>query len=658
MANSPSSAQPILDEAALALKIRKSRSSDVAHTKLQTDERVIARVTDGIYRQPGSAIRELISNAFDADATKVVIKTDRPRFREITISDNGNGMSPEMLAHMFLHIGGSAKRNKAGSDLGITDSNNSQLSPQGRRLIGKIGIGLFSVSQLTHRFEIFTKTTNDSFRTVASVALRQFSEDDVKDSTDELYEAGQVNIWREKAQNTKSHGTTIVLTSIRPQARDTLRSREIWSVIEQLDQQLDSDDDREISPPLYHIGRVDSSSILLERKGGSPISLPWNKTDNPDTAFRALVDSVWRLAQPSAVNPRLDAIFDYYLRMIWQLSLAAPLPYVDIHPFDLQIGDDLSAFLLSNEPGGSATQLQPGKGSTIREVLGLNDGVGTSTASFEVIVDDVKLARPIRYRGLPSTQNALKEPLMFVGKCREDFSKVPIELSGGPLAFEAYLFWTPKVAPTEHQGALVRIHGSSGTLFDSTFMRYQVSEQTRLRQIVCEIFVTTGLDSALNIDRESFNGAHPHAVYITKWLHNALRQLASTQKRLAGQIRSKSRAAENEEKLSEIKQVALRTWRRERDDPGETLPEVTLVDRSDKPSSAIGHSLVLRVGDLGPTRASRNTPRAINKQGIWEEKLKAVFVVLASYGLLDNLGSKKIDTLASALFKIISSADE
>ena len=96
---------------------------------------------------------------------------------------------------------------------------------------------------------------------------------------------------------------------------------------------------------------------------------------------------------------------------------------------------------------------------------------------------------------------------------------MPPELTGGPLEFEAYLMWAPKVAPTEHQGVLVRVHGSSGTLFDPTFLRYQVSEQTRLRQISCEIFVSEGLEAALNIDRESFNYAHPHVVYITNWLH-------------------------------------------------------------------------------------------------------------------------------------------
>src|SRR5436305_4043960 len=232
------------DEQNLVASIRKSESSDqVVKTTLKTDQRVIARVTDGIYRQPGSALRELISNAYDADATRVVIKTDAPRFERISVEDDGHGMTPEVLAYLLLHIGGSAKRSEIGSDLAITSSTDPLRSPKGRRLIGKIGIGLFSVSQLTHSFQIITKIKGDSFRTIATVALRQYADDEVArtEEGESQFESGKVNIWREKAIDLDSHGTTIVLTSIRHQARDTLRSYEIWSVIEKSESSPESE---------------------------------------------------------------------------------------------------------------------------------------------------------------------------------------------------------------------------------------------------------------------------------------------------------------------------------------------------------------------------------------------------------------------------------
>lgn len=62
---------------AFAQELRKIQDSgEEAKTILATSDRVLARITDGIYRQPSSALRELISNGYDADATEVIIQTD------------------------------------------------------------------------------------------------------------------------------------------------------------------------------------------------------------------------------------------------------------------------------------------------------------------------------------------------------------------------------------------------------------------------------------------------------------------------------------------------------------------------------------------------------------------------------------------------------
>lgn len=652
--------QEVHDELGLVASIRASQGAeDIVQTTLKTDERVIARVTDGIYRQPGSALRELISNAYDADATRVVIKTDAPRFERISVEDDGHGMEPEALAHLLLHIGGSAKRNEAGPGLRITAADNPMCSPNGRRLIGKIGIGLFSVSQLTHTFQIITKVKGDGHRTVATVALRQYADEELTPAQggDKKFESGKVNIWREKAADIESHGTTIILTSIRPQARDTLRSREIWSAIEQNESQPASEERQAIEPPRFHIGRVDATGQILKKTAGKVWALPWEKGDPPADAFRKLVQSVWDEVEQSTPNPQLDRIFDYYLRMVWQLSLAVPLPYVEGHLFDMDLEGWADAFMLSNQPiKGSAQRLQLPGGTSLRKTAGLHDPVGL-IGEFDVFFDDLKLFRPIKFKGLPATNNALKSPLAFIGKCREEFIKLPPELSGGPLAFEAYLFWTPKVAPTEHQGSLIRIHGSSGTLFDPTFMRYQVSELTRLRQITCEIFVSEGLDSALNIDRESFNNAHPHTVYITKWLHSALRQLASAQKRLASEVREQTRDESKDAAVSEIQRVANDLWRQETDDPGGSPPAIELSTTGSK-SAGTGEAYVYSRSAVVPVRERSRTSKAKAQDAILEEKLKAIAQVLASFGLLDSVPKRKQEKLLKAIYEILDAPGE
>jgi hypothetical protein len=632
--------------------INASLSSDnVVYTLLTTDERVIARVTDGIYRQPGSALRELISNAYDADATRVVIKTDAPRFSRISIEDDGHGMTPAALGHMLKHIGGSAKRNKDGMKLGITSTQNPNESPNGRKLIGKIGIGIFSVAQLTYNFQIITKTEGDKFRTVAVVNLRQYSDESSdSDLVDDEYESGKVTIWREKADDTDTHGTTIILNNIRPQARDTLQSKEIWSAIEQSEEET-SFGEHALDPPKYHVGKIDETGRLLRETEGKMTSVPWESEDIPHVAFTKLVDAVWHELETSNPNPRLDKIFDNYLQMIWSLSLAVPIPYVQGHLFDMDLNSWSDSYLVTNEPKGSAKQLDIKGNQTLRNLLGLSEGA--TSQNFDVFIDDLQLLRPIKYKGLPTGGHALKKPLILIGKCREEFSKFPKDLSGGPLSFEAYLFWTPKIAPAEHRGSLIRINGSSGTLFDSTFMRYQIAEQTRLKQITCEIFIKEGFDSALNIDRESFNFAHPHSVFLTRWLHSALRQLATTQKRIASEVRSEVRVETRELQKTEIQQIALNVWKRETRDDFSAPPVVAIKDKID--TSKVENAdiiLVKHPANENSARKNASTSYQINS-----EKMMAITQILASFGILEKLSEQQQDRLLNAIYNVLESAE-
>lgn len=655
--NSPEELQPQNYENDLVQRIQGSYSSDqVVNATLKTDDRVIARVTDGIYRQPGSALRELISNAYDADATRVVIKTDAPRFERISIEDNGLGMSPQALAHMLLHIGGSAKRQGIGQELGVTDQDNPLLSPSGRKLIGKIGIGIFSVAQLTHTFQIITKTKGDNHRTIATVALKQYSDEGTKskDNNHSEYESGKVNIWREKAKDIDSHGTTIILTGIKPQARDTLRSKEIWAAIDQSENTTVVDEHQAIEPPKFHIGRVDSTGQLLKKTDGEINNIPWDTNDSPDLAFKKLVKCVWDETLHSNPNPQLDKIFDYYLQMVWQLSLSIPLDYVDGHLFDMDLSGWTECFHIANESKGAAKHLSLKEGKKIREILDLEEG--KTINKFDVFFDDLKLFRPIKYKDLPMGGHAIKKPLVFLGKCLEEFKLYSKDLSGGPLEFEAYLFWTPKVVPTEHRGSLIRINGASGTLFDSSFMRYQVSEQTRLRQITCEIFIQQGFDSALNIDRESFNYSHPHATYLTRWLHSALRQLATAQKRVASDIRDQNRTESKQQQLNEIQKIVLDVWHEETRDIDSTPPSI-LIENQIQQTLIPEADITYNRAAIIPRQETKLTTKTKSELLILDEKLKAIIQVIASFGLLDNLNKSKQERLLKAIYKILETTE-
>jgi hypothetical protein len=615
---------------------------------LTTNERVIARVTDGIYRQPGSAIRELMANAYDADATWVSVKTDAPKFSRVTIEDNGAGMTPDTVIHLLHNIGGSAKRTEQGQALGITSADDPTASPSGRRLIGKLGIGIFSVSQLTHSFQIITKTKADQYQTVVLVNLQQFADESV-DGDETEFRAGRYKAWREPADEVKSHGTTIVLTAIRPQTRDTLRSEQLWGAIDNpMSDEAEAKSRSTI--PTYHIGRLDEADLFVDGSNQSARSLPWDDGDAPDVAFTKMVDSVWSVIQGRA-SVKLTDIFDTYLQMVWNLALALPLPYVAKSVLDEGVADKWAYFYkLSNNSKGSAEQLETGASDLILRELASLPIVDGGNTEFRVVIDGVQLSRPIKFRGLPTTQHALKKPMVFVGHLREDFSGFDRDFSAGPLEFEAYLFWTPKVAPTEHQGALVRIHGASGTLFDSTFFNYQVAELTRLRQITCEIFVKQGLEAALNIDRESFNTAHPHTVVLTRWVHSALRQLATAQKHQAQQVRLKARESTRQHTEDRITQI-IHSANDLRTDGEGVVPNVSFTRQGERVSQQAEE--ITQSFDLDRIIDEIPGPPATPPKPDNLRKLEAITTVLSVYGILEQLSPKEQDNLLGSILGIL-----
>lgn len=616
---------------------------------LDTDERVLARVTDGIYRQPASALRELITNAFDADATHVSITTDAPRFSSIKVSDNGTGMSPEVLANMVRHIGGSAKRTQRGQALGVTDKNDPTLSAGGRRLIGKIGIGLFSVAQLARQFVITTKAANSDYQLFAHVTLRRFSEESLaqvdKDGK-HVFAAGEARIWAEHTSDKKAHGTTIHLTTLIPRIVDILQTKDIWLTIAE---EIRESGKSKRLPPLYHVGTL---SVTTKDSLDRLPSYPWKQADNEISRFEALVD---RVGEAWGTNPhysRLEHVLDNYFQTLWTLGLSLPLPYVEKHPFDLSSGDATAFFSLperrTKDPP-SAITLPPSV--KIRTALKLPNPKD-SVANFAVTIDGVQLRRPITFSKQTNTSQALKGPVMFYGKVSADLSKVHESQQGGPLAFCGYFFWTEKLIPQEHNGLLIRINGASGTLFDPTFLKYQVGER-RLKQIMGEVFVHEGLDGALNIDRESFNTAHPHYQVIVNWVHNSLRVIRNVLKGLQAGALTQRRANEQKNQRSELAKRVDKLIVESADiDPGD-VPAVSIVanERDVKSATRRGDVAFLR------TDVEEALPVQASKRDWVNAHVVAVTRFLHAHGFLADLEPKDQLQIVTSIVRLCSDID-
>lgn len=578
-------------------------------TTLATSERIIARVTDGIYREPWAAFRELVANAYDADASYVVIETGQPDFRRITVRDNGIGMSPKTLAYILKNIGGSTKRTPAGADFSTADANAPDLSPGGRPLIGKIGIGMFAVAQLTQHFQIITKAQGERHRLSATVRLRTHDEDELLKKGGD-YVAGEVVIVSEEvpASERASHGTSVVLYELRNEVRRTLQSVRLWEAA-----RLGTEDGKPARrAPDYHIGYTDDP----QTRGPC---LPWKETDDPKRKFDLFFEASGSATGKSGSSPNLEH-FDEYLRLIWKLSLSLPLKYIGMHPFDLD-GSQGLRFLKFPEDGGQAEAIDLAPTESLRERLKLRTGCGHASETFSVTLDGVELRRPIRLSRELFRKSRVGAPVIIAGRQSNPFKQEDLRRAGGPLSFEAYLYWNSRIVPKETAGVLIRIRGASGTLFERTFLNYLVSEQTRLRQITAEIYVHEGLDSAINIDRESFNYSHPHFLFVQKWLHGALRLLVNRLKAIA-----KEDLARDKEKLrDQTLEYALRIWgRRLGEDADPPFPEGPIAAPPDD------------VGDVEiewppeRIRTARGRPAG-------PVRISALMAILEAYGVLSSL---------------------
>lgn len=132
---------------------------------INVSKKILADISSGIYRTPANALKELVSNAFDAGAHKVYISTNIPYFDVFTCEDDGEGITAKEFERILKIIGSSTKRVEE-----------KQLGKDDRPIIGKIGIGLLAVAQICHKFTIISKKRGTNKYFEATIDLKQFDE--------------------------------------------------------------------------------------------------------------------------------------------------------------------------------------------------------------------------------------------------------------------------------------------------------------------------------------------------------------------------------------------------------------------------------------------------------------------------------------------------
>ncbi len=118
----------------------------------------IIRELSGIYKPFVKAFKELISNAYDADASEIVVGIAED-YSSISVEDNGTGMTPFQFHREFARIGGSTAWLRGGK------------SPGGRARIGHKGIGFLAVARYCEGLEVHSRSVRP-YRGSATVVRR------------------------------------------------------------------------------------------------------------------------------------------------------------------------------------------------------------------------------------------------------------------------------------------------------------------------------------------------------------------------------------------------------------------------------------------------------------------------------------------------------
>jgi hypothetical protein len=483
----------------------KLRGRPFEQIPLKVTSGVLLYIGAGIYKSVAGAIKELVSNSFDADATRVVVSTDYPRFEQIRVVDNGLGMTPALFAKAMQSIGSSLK--------GMLQP--GRLTPVlSRPVIGHLGIGLMALSQVCDEATIESQAAGSNTKFVAELDFSEFSR-----RKESQTEAAKVDIFREVAARyggiDKMRRWLESLSSEDDDYVRMLTQLELAIEAEKVFRERGMEEPEDeylgycvIYPDLPAVPGKQGTTITLTKiddgvraalmdRGRSEDAIPQHYRDR-DMAWdeyrdevnnRPWVDLCKRL-QMKTSQLSYQSLPRYH-QFLWELSIMTPVQYLE----------------------GGPVLLEPDLLGRKREEL--------TRLNFAVLVDNRPLRKPVL---LPSGAVAREEKLeRGYDYYLETFSRDETE-DKDRLKYEGYIFWQRKqVEPSAVRGVQIYIRNVGIGLYDQTLMGFSIVNPTsRAGQMSGEIYVEEGLERALNVDRDSFRETDAHYIALQEHLWKLL----------------------------------------------------------------------------------------------------------------------------------------
>jgi hypothetical protein len=415
--------------------------------KILVHEKALGHLTRGLYRSPASAIRELVSNAWDANATEVRVSTSRPSFHRLSVSDNGDGFSRGDFVRLMAGFGNSDKR-----------ATPVRLK-YGREMIGRLGIGMLGIAQICGSFVIRSRPRKGRGFTAdirLSERLRERIDSEDSGIVDDTLSKGEANL-------VDSHRIMVGEYDFLP--GEDWEKHAYGTVIE-------TDD---LIPTFSHAFRSTYEQIATP-----PTSAGKPETSKPHRALP--IPTTWAaFLKRCASSATVQELGDYW-RFMWDLSALCPLPYLTATSLPNRVASAHHARLLKYK--------------------------------FRVLLDDLELRKPVDLRGNPGGYTSVP-----IKRTSKQVLQRELTLSGYIVVQEGR-----QLRPSELRGTLVRIRDVGVGLYDASLLDYRINEGPRSRWLTSELFVESGLEDALNIDRDSFNRYSPEFQVLQREYHSVLQK--------------------------------------------------------------------------------------------------------------------------------------
>ena len=134
---------------------------------ITVDKRIVKILSGSTYTNFPSAIREIISNSYDADAENVTIDVDLKK-EIIAIRDDGHGMNESDFA-FYLRIAGKSRKK------------DDEVTKARRKIIGQFGVGFLSALPFCQKYIIETKRKGSGDVLFATISSDEYFSDQTKD---------------------------------------------------------------------------------------------------------------------------------------------------------------------------------------------------------------------------------------------------------------------------------------------------------------------------------------------------------------------------------------------------------------------------------------------------------------------------------------------